>query len=124
MVCYAVSFGMPVAFEAGDPSRHVPDETVYGFEAFMMSMFPGVSIYAGDMRFFVSWLANIAWVVGIWSYIESKREMSRLMGFAGVGLSSLHMTRPGIMFGYFVWVASMYLMLIGSLLPTRKQSSR
>jgi hypothetical protein len=73
-------------------------------------------MFVFDPLVFASWFANVAWLVGIWSYMESRMDLSRLMAFAGVGLSSLVMSKPGLVIGYFVWVASMYLLLIGSLL--------
>jgi hypothetical protein len=119
IACYIVSFALPVVdSNAGEQPR----EIVYGIEAFMTSMIP--YIWGRDPTILASWLANIGWLVGIGYYGGPRRELAAAGGAAGVGLASLQLSKPGLMVGYYAWLASMYFLLIGTLLYYWRQENK
>lgn len=114
IACYLVSFFLPVAVERGNQLAQIPDSKMYGYEVFVLTMMPGLSTYTGDGRFFLSWLANVAFVATVGFYLSNKRDISLFTGVIAAILASIFLDNRELLIGYYVWVASMYLTFVSS----------
>lgn len=95
------------------------DESIlFGYEAFFVSLHPSVNLFVKGIPPILLWIANITWLCGTVYYFKRQNPTSLRLAICSVLLASLRLGDPGLMVGYYTWVASMYLLLIGILVQT------
>ncbi|MEX2168304.1 MAG: hypothetical protein WD851_03260 [Pirellulales bacterium] len=118
LITYAISFFLPVFKDV--------DGIYFGYEAFYLSSSFAVNDLVsnnGGIPPVMVWFANVFWFVGVIFFFRSI-VLSLVFGCVSVVLASLYMFQPDLLLGYYVWVASMYLLLLAALIRARKGDSR
>lgn len=115
LLAFATSLFLPV----------VPDKDghLFGYEAFYFSMLSVLSS-SSTIAFpppFLLWCANVSWLLGVFFFFKGRIGWSVSLGCISALLSSLWLHKA-LMLGYYVWLASMYLLLSASVIQGKCQS--
>ncbi len=97
----------------------VPDKNgdLFGYEVFYLSMLSAFSksVATAFPPPFLLWCANVSWLIGLICFFKCQKGWSISLAFVSAVLSSLWLHKA-LMFGYYLWLASMYLFLLASVI--------